>query len=207
MPFTTTLSGNFGTIGKSAGRIPAWVTSAGQLLTGTTLYTTRSYSTSVQADGADSYYISSGSLPTGISLDTTTGTISGTPSGLADYNSGTTYNFTVGAIGTGGRSFRDFSLVVRSINVGFSCLQMNENQSGSVTAPSGFRFTRTDFSSYGTPNGSCGSYSYGGCNAGSSNSVGMPQTTVTINANNGTYGDPCGGTFKRYYGQFTYQPV
>jgi len=40
MPFTTTLSGNFGVIGKSAGTIPSWVTSAGQLLTGTTLYTT-----------------------------------------------------------------------------------------------------------------------------------------------------------------------
>ena len=207
MPFTTTLSGNFGTVGKSAGRIPAWVTNAGQLLSGTTLYTTRSYSTSVQADGADSYYISEGSLPTGVSLNTTNGTVSGTPTGIADYNSGTTYNFTVGATGTGGRSFRAFSLVVRSINVGYSCLQLSENQGGSVTAPSGFRFTRTDFSSYGTPNGSCGAYSYGGCNAGSSNSVGMPQTTVSISATNGTYGDPCGGTFKRYYGQFTYQPV
>ena len=205
MPFTTTLSGNFGTVGKSAGRIPAWVTTAGQLLTGTTLYTTRSYSTNVQADGAGSYYISSGSLPTGVSLNTTTGTISGTPTGLADYNSGTTYNFTVGAIGTGGRSFRDFSLVVRSINVGYSCLEMNENGGGTVTAPSGFRFTRVDFSSYGTPNGGCGGYSYSGCHAGVG--VGMPTTSVSINANNGTYGDPCGGTFKRYRGQFTYQPI
>jgi hypothetical protein len=28
MPFTTTLSGNFGTVGRSAGRIPTWVTNA-----------------------------------------------------------------------------------------------------------------------------------------------------------------------------------
>jgi len=205
MPFTTTLSGNFGTIGKSAGRIPSWVTDAGQLLSGTTIYTTRSYSTSVQADGAGSYYISEGALPTGVSLNTANGTISGTPTGIADYNAGTTYNFTVGAIGTGGRSFRAFSLVVRSINVGYSCLTMNENQGGTVTAPSGFRFTRVDFSSYGTPGGSCGGYSTSGCNAGVG--VGMPTTSITINANNGNYGDPCGGTFKYYRGQFTYQPI
>ena len=205
MPFTTTISGNFGTIGRSAGRIPLWVTNAGQLLSGTTIYTTRSYSTNIQADGAESYYVSGGSLPTGVTLNTSNGTISGTPTGLADYNAGTTFNFTIGAIGTGGRSFRDFSLIVRSINVGFSCLQMNENQCGSVTAPSGFRFTRVDFSSYGTPNGGCGSYTTSGCNAGVG--VGMPTTTVSICASNGNYGDPCGGTFKRYYGQFTYQPT
>ena len=205
MPFITTLSGNFGTIGKSAGRIPAWVTSAGQLLTGTTLYTTRSYSTSVQADGAGSYYISEGALPTGVSLNTANGTISGTPTGIADYNAGTTYNFTVGAIGTGGASFRAFSLIVRSINVGYGCLTMNENENGGTCAPSGFIFTRVDFSSYGTPNGSCGAFSYGGCHAGVG--VGMPTTCVNISANNDNYGDPCNGTRKRYYGQFTYQPV
>jgi len=205
MPFITTLSGNFGTIGKSAGRIPAWVTSAGQLLTGTTLYTTRSYSTSVQADGAGSYYISEGALPTGVSLNTANGTISGTPTGIADYNAGTTYNFTVGAIGTGGGSFRAFSLVVRSINVGYSCLEMNENQGNTVYAPGGFRFTRVDFSSYGTPNGSCGSFSYSGCHAGVG--VGVPATSIGFGVNNDTYGDPCSGTFKRYRGQFTYQPI
>lgn len=207
MPILTTTAGNFGNVGRSAGRIPSWVTAPGQLLSATTLYTTRTYSTTVQAEAADSYSFAGGTLPTGMSLNTATGQISGTPTGLADYNAGTTYNFSINAIGTGGIVARNFSLVVRSINVGYSCLQMNENQSGSVTAPGGFIFTRTDFSSYGTPNGSCGAYSYGGCNAGSSNSVSMPRTTVTINANNGTYGDPCGGTFKRYYGQFTYQPV
>jgi hypothetical protein len=205
MPFTTTLSGNFGTIGKSAGTIPSWVTNAGQLLTGTTLYTTRSFSTSVQADGAASYYISEGALPTGVSLNAANGTISGTPTGIADYNAGTTYNFTVGAIGTGGGSFRAFSLVVRSINVGYSCLTMNENEGGGVSAPGGFIFTRVDFSSYGTPNGGCGGFSLGGCHAGVG--VGMPTTSVYINANNDNYGDPCNGTRKRYYGQFTYQPV
>jgi hypothetical protein len=68
-------------------------------------------------------------------------------------------------------------------------------------------FTSVDFASYGTPNGSCGSYSYGGCHAGSSYGVVyntfIGQTSGCVNPVNGTFGDPCRGTYKRLYIQLT----
>lgn len=68
-------------------------------------------------------------------------------------------------------------------------------------------FTSVNFASYGTPNGSCGSYSYGGCNAGSSVGVVsgafIGKTSGCVNPVNGTFGDPCVGTYKRLYIQLT----
>ena len=70
---------------------PAWVTAAGSLGTfagGETI------SVSVSATSATSYAIQSGSLPGGLSLNTSTGAITGTESGATG---DTTYNFTIRA--------------------------------------------------------------------------------------------------------------
>lgn len=84
------------------------------------------------------------------------------------------------------------------------CGTANESGSVSLTAPPGYTFISITFASYGTPNGSCGAFSIGGCHA--SNSLSIVQGlvvgksgTVNIPANNATFGDPCVGTFKRLY--------
>ena len=70
---------------------PAWVTAAGSLGSfdgGETI------SVSVSATSASAYAIQSGSLPGGLSLNTSTGAITGTESGAT---TDTTYNFTIRA--------------------------------------------------------------------------------------------------------------
>lgn len=190
-----------------------WVTSSGQLDSGTTLYTTRSCTTSVQATALFSesvvYSIVSSALPGGLSLNTATGAITGTISEgiVSDFTTNNNFSFTIRATGaqSGVSQNRDFNLLLNSYYVGYSCMSCNENGTASMTAPSGYTFTRVDFSSYGSPNGSCGSFTTSGCHT--SPGIGLPATSVSINANNGNYGDPCGGTFKRYYGQCSYSPL
>lgn len=58
-----------------------------------------------------SYSISSGKLPDGITLNTTTGAITGTPT-LSAIQSGPTYNFSIRATNAGGISTIDFSRTV-----------------------------------------------------------------------------------------------
>jgi hypothetical protein len=190
-----------------------WVTSSGRLASETTLYTTRSCTTSVQATPLFSesvvYSIVSGALPGGLSLNTSTGAITGTITNniVSDFTTNNNFSFTIRATGaqSGVSQNRDFNLLVNSFYVGFSCMTTNENGTASMTAPSGFRFTRVDFSSYGTPNGFCGSFTTSGCHT--SPGIGLPATSVSISATNGNYGDPCNGTAKRYYGQCSYSPL
>ena len=64
--------------------IPVWVTAAGALAGG---FTNLSYSTSVAATGDTIVYtVTSGSLPTGLSLNASTGAITGTPTVVATSN-------------------------------------------------------------------------------------------------------------------------
>ena len=70
---------------------PAWTTSAGSLGTNAA---GSSVSYTVAATGATSFALQSGSLPGGVSLNTSTGVISGTESGAT---AETTYNFTIRA--------------------------------------------------------------------------------------------------------------
>lgn len=75
---------------------PAWVTSAGALTDG---INNVAYSQSVSATGATTYSITSGSLPTGLSLNSSTGAITGTPTVPASYSftitANNSYNQTV----------------------------------------------------------------------------------------------------------------
>lgn len=185
-----------------------WNTVAGSLGSD---FTQRSSTFSVSASsptGALSYSIVSGALPSGQSLNSSTGVISGTVSGgVPDYSS-TTFNFIIKASDSGGRSEnRAFSITIASRYVGYSCSTCSEGGTCSSTAPGSYVFNRVDFSSYGNPNGSCGSFSIGGCNSGSSNSYNpTPTAAYSIGGTNANWGDPCGGTPKRMYIQMSYGP-
>lgn len=102
-------------------------------------------------------------------------------------------------------SFLIFSFYVQAQTI---CGTVNEGQTLTLTAPGSNIFLSITFASYGTPNGSCGSFTIGGCNA--LNSLVIAQTTfighnsASLGANNGIFGDPCGGTFKRLYVEAIY---
>ena len=182
-----------------------WITGAGSLGGD---YTGRVSSFTVAAQAAVSYSLVGGALATGHSLNTTTGVISGTASGPAQYVTNT-YNITVRATGaTGGFSERSFSYTITNRFVGYVCGTTGEDGTITITAPAGMIFIRRDFSSYGTPNGSCGAFTIGGCNSGSSNgsNFALNQNSASVVASNGNFGDPCYGTAKRMYVQWTYGP-
>lgn len=87
------------------------------------------------------------------------------------------------------------------------CATADEGANLSITAPAGTTFTSITFASYGTPGGTCGAFTLGGCHSG--NSLSVVQTallgksgTQTIPATNTNFGgDPCPGTVKRLYVQ------
>lgn len=65
-----------------------------------------------------------------------------------------------------------------------------------LVAPAGYRIDSVVFASYGTPI----SYAVDGCHASDSASIVQSHIngdTLSINADNGVFGDPCGGTYKR----------
>ena len=77
---------------------------------------------------------------------------------------------------------------------------VNENNSLVLTAPAGKIFTSVEFASYGTPGGSNGNYTLGACHAATSTTVieglAMGNNTMTVLANNATFGDPCATSAK-----------
>ena len=153
-----------------------------------------------------SYSLVSGTLPTGYSVNSSTGVISGNASGLGDYTSATR-SFTIRATNAQGKyADRAFSIVQWSRYRGYICKTGGEGSSLTSTAPTGTYINRIDFSAYGQPNGSCPNFTYGGCNSSASNNwaPALPATSVTFVANNGTWGDPCGGTTKRGYTKVSY---
>jgi hypothetical protein len=88
------------------------------------------------------------------------------------------------------------------------CGTANEAGSITLTAPAGNVFTSITFASYGTPNGSCGSFTIGSCHASNSQSIVeaefLGKNTATIAAINPVFGDPCNGTTKRLYIEAVY---
>lgn len=88
------------------------------------------------------------------------------------------------------------------------CGTANEGNNVTLTAPVGTTFTSVEFASYGTPSGTCGSFALGACHAVDSLSIVQSYVigkngTVTIPADNTTFGDPCYGTPKFLYVQAT----
>ncbi|MBX2906616.1 MAG: Ig-like domain-containing protein [Taibaiella sp.] len=102
----------------------------------------------------------------------------------------------------------DNSIGLADGTTGTICGTASEGGSVTLTAPAGSVFTSIDFASYGTPNGSCGSFTIGGCNASTSTSVAasylIGNNSATIPATNAVFGDPCVGTGKRLYIQASY---
>jgi hypothetical protein len=93
---------------------PVWQTSAGTLGTfdeGTLV--SLSVSATDEENTARSYSVSSGSLPPGLSLNSSTGAITGTLSGIA---STTTYSFNISASDGNNSSPRSFSITVNALS-------------------------------------------------------------------------------------------
>ncbi len=88
------------------------------------------------------------------------------------------------------------------------CGTADENGMVTLTVPPDNVITSIEFASYGTPNGTCGSFTLGSCHAANSLSIVeaafVGQVSASINASNGVFGDPCGGTVKRLYIQAIY---
>ena len=88
-------------------------------------------------------------------------------------------------------------------NSGTICGTAPENGTVFLQAPPGTVIDQILFASYGTPNGSCGNFTIGGCNASNSvsrvNSVALNRNSASVPATNSFFGDPCGGTVKRLY--------
>ncbi|QQX78099.1 MULTISPECIES: HYR domain-containing protein [Aequorivita] len=81
--------------------------------------------------------------------------------------------------------------------------EVAEGQNLTITLPAGRVVTSVDFASYGTPNGSNGTYTIGACHATNSQTIvegyALGNNSFTIPATNAVFGDPCGGTVKRLY--------
>lgn len=107
---------------------------------------------------------------------------------------------------------RLFTLVLLLISVYSSaqviCGTADENGVITLTAPPGETFTAIEFASYGTPAGTCGSFTIGPCHAANSmsicSSIFVGMNSASIIASNDVFGDPCGGTPKRLYVQARY---
>ena len=98
--------------------------------------------------------------------------------------------------------------IFSSSTTGTLCGETNEGGTITLTAPVGAVFTSVPFASFGTPNGTCGNYTLGGCHASNSSSVvsalAIGQNNFSILVNNGTFGDPCYFTAKRMYIEAVY---
>ncbi len=119
-----------------AGGSPTWTTSAGALTQATE---GDSYSVTLQASDPDggsvTYAVTSGALPSGISLNTSSGVLSGT---APTVSSSTTYNFTVTATDSGGNATaRAFSLLVAVLPDIVLYLSDDYSGSGDVTSVTG----------------------------------------------------------------------
>lgn len=88
------------------------------------------------------------------------------------------------------------------------CGTANENGSVTLTVPPNNVITSIDFASYGTPDGTCNNFTLGACHAANSLSIVeaafVGQSSASINASNGVFGDPCNGIVKRLYIQAVY---
>ena len=84
---------------------------------------------------------------------------------------------------------------------------VNENGTLNLSAPQGSVFDSVTFASYGLPD----NYQLGNCHASNSQSIveslALGNSTISISATNGVFGDPCSGIGKRLQIILHYSPV
>ncbi len=104
------------------------------------------------------------------------------------------------------RTVRNTAGVISSFRTQARCATANEGGAATLSCPAGKVITSVSFASYGTPAGSCGSFSTGSCHAASSasvvNNACLNKASCTVNATNPVFGDPCSGTQKRLNVQY-----
>lgn len=83
---------------------------------------------------------------------------------------------------------------------GSSCGTAREESQATVSCPQGQVISDIRFASYGTPTGSCGSFSKSSCHAANSISIVksrcVGKASCSVDASNSVFGDPCVGTIK-----------
>ncbi len=157
------------------------------------------YSQTVSASngtGAKTFAVTSGSLPTGLSLDANTGVISGTPSATATYNFDITATDTVGATGVksysviinAGIAISPASLPDTTINVAYSQTVSATGGTGAKTfsvssgsLPTGLSLDANTGVISGTPTAT-GSFSFDITATDTLSATGIKSYSVTINA-------------------------
>ena len=175
-PYTVRFTASTGTFGDSGSglinidNVPSWNTASGSL--GTVFDTTRSgvnvSATATDPDGDTIIYsILSGSIPSGLSLNTSSGAITGTANAVG---SDTTSNFTLRATSGGKTSDRAFSFTV-SAPVSTTYSYTGSNQT--FTIPTGLSLITVDIK--GGAGGSQG-------NSGAGGSSGRTQGTRTVSS-------------------------
>jgi hypothetical protein len=171
------------------GGTPSWTTSAGSL--GSPYDSQRQYfSAQLTATDPDAqsitYSVVSGSIPTGMSLNTSTGALTGTPTAVV---SDTTYSFTVRAADSvGNNSDRAFSVLIKApIIAAFSYTGSDQTW----TAPSGL--TTATIYVWGAGGGG-GSSSTGGSGGYAAGTLAVTSgTTYTVIVGGGGGGTTTGG--------------
>ena len=169
--------------------VPAWTTASGSL--GTPDIST-SFTTTIAAtgDAPVSYLVVSGALPAGITLNTSTGVISGTTPSIA---SSTTYNFTVRATDAQNQDTnRAFSITVVAISAADAPTIGTATSTGQTTATVAFTApvnnggsAITSYTATSSPGGITGTLSQAG--SGTINVTGLTagtNYTFTVTATN-----------------------
>ncbi len=97
------------------------------------------------------------------------------------------------------------TVLVSPVSSAGLCNTAAEGNSLTLNCPSGQVINEVTFASYGTPGGSCGSFTTGSCNASNSVSVVSEackgKNNCTVYAGNDSFGDPCSGMVKKLTAQ------
>lgn len=156
-PYAVKVSNASGLSGEKTGLInvdtaPSWSTAAGNIGAGTIEGIAASISTSATDPDSDTitYSVQSGSLPGGLSLNTSSGAITGTPSAVS---SDTTSNFTLRATAGSKTADRAFNIVVLNDTV---TDHASSNWSELSTGVSGLRAENTGRAITSSSSGSTG---------------------------------------------------
>ena len=160
----------------TTGSSPTWVTASGSLGTyneGASVST----AVSVSDDGTVTYAVTSGALPSGVTLNASTGAITGTAPAVA---SNTTYNFEITATDNAGNTSgaRAFSITVNNINYEVEYLIIAGGGGGGGTRSSG---------------GSAGGGGAGGYRTGTAYPTIGQSYTITVGAGGGGGSSANGG--------------